>query len=241
MRTARQISAQAKALRKAKETKESISKVKSADIAISITKSKETAETPKTIKVVKAIDLAKGFYVDEKKSYLIVNANGYTKEQLATELPEQDEEYFERNIKIPLNYGMGVEVVHDGKHYIFKRGGNWNKPVVTLDITTWQGISCGAIHYYGKLNIKLPEMTQVDAPSTLSSNFFIPMYENHTIELTQVLEQWEIDKFKDNYKYNDAGDRHRGFYAPEGVIRRAKEVFEQVFEDGWKLEIEDHY
>jgi hypothetical protein len=239
MRTARQISAQARALRNAKETKKSISKVKSADIAISVTKSKETAETPKTIKVVRAVDLAKGFYVDEKKSYLIVNANGYTKEQLSTELPKDDNEYSERNIKIPLDYGMGVEVVHDGEHYVFKRGGNWNKPTVTLDIMTWCGMSCGAIHYYGKLHIKLPEMTQVDAPRTLSSNFFIPMYDNDTIELTQVLEQWEIEKYPSNYEYNEAGDRHRGFYAPEGVIRRAKEVFEQVFEKGWELIIED--
>ena len=90
---------------------------------------------------------------DREKSYLITNANGYTKEQLSKKLPDRDIDYIEQNIKIPLDYGMGVEVLHDNKHYAFQRNGNWGKAVVTLDITTWQGMSCGAIHYYGKLHI----------------------------------------------------------------------------------------
>lgn len=243
MRTARQISALKKA--KANGTvHHEIPKVLKADIAISIKKTKETAETPTTIKVTKAKftpDDAEGFYVDKNNSYKIINANGYTKEQLSTELPEQDVDYIEQGIKIPVNYGMGIEVIHDGKHYIFKRGGNWGKAVVTLDITTWRGISCGALHYYGKLEIRMPEMTQIDAPSTLSSNFFIPMFENHTIELTQVLEQWEIDKYPENYQYNHAGDIHRGFYSPDGLRRRGKEVFEQIFGEGWEFKVDEHY
>jgi hypothetical protein len=233
MRTARQISAQAKALKKAKgEIHHEIPKVLKKDF------------TPKDahVRIVPAkLTPVEGFYVDERKSYKIINANGYTKEQLSTELPEHDNEYIEQGIKIPLNYGMGVEVIHEDKQYIFQRNGNWGKAVVTVDITTWRGMSCGALHYYGKLQIKLPEMTQVETKSTLSSNFFIPMYENHTIELSQVLEQWEIDKYPENYQYNHAGDRHRGFYSPEGIKRRAREVFDQVFEKGWKLKFEEHY
>ena len=134
---------------------------------------------------------------------------------------------------------MGVEVIHEDKQYIFQRNGNWGKAVVTLDITSWRGIGVGALHYYGKLEIKLPEMTQVERKSTLSSNFFIPMYDNHTIELTQELEQWEIDKYPENYKYNSAGDRHRGFYTKKQVTEYAKLVFDQIFEDGWIFRIDD--
>jgi hypothetical protein len=182
---------------------------------------------------------ADGFYVDARKSYMIINPNGYTREQLSTELPKVDIDYINQDIKIPLNYGMGVEVLHKGEHYIFQRNGNCGKAVVTLDITTWQGISCGAMHYYGNLEIKLPEMTQVNTKSSLSSNFFIPMYNNYTIELTQELEQWEIDKYPENYRYNDAGDRHKGFYTKKHVIEYAKLVFDQIFEDGWIFRIDN--
>ena len=232
MRTARQISAQAKALRKANgfiptPMSDELEKKQSIDRR-SIVRTK----TPKV-----TVLNADGFYVDERKSYKIINANGYTKEQLSTELPKEDSDYIEKGIKIPLNYGMDVEVIHDDKHYIFQRNGNWGKAVVTVDITTWRGMSFGALHYYGKLHIKLPEMTQVKTKSTLSSNFFIPMYNNDCIELTQVLEQWEIEKYPENYEYNHAGDRHRGFYSPEGIKRRAQEVFDQVFEKGWELQL----
>jgi hypothetical protein len=236
MRTARQISAQAKALRAKLNgfipttISDELNKKQSID--------RRTFDRTKKPKI--TIVDAEGFYVDKKNSYKIINANGYTVEQLSTELPEKDYYYVEQGIKIPLNYGMGVEVIYDGKHYIFQRNGNWGKAVVTVDVTTWRGLSFGAMHYYGKLQIKLPEMTQVNEERTLSSNFFIPMYENHNIELTQVLEQWEIDKYPETYRYNHAGDRHRGFYTKKQVIDHAKLMFEQIFEKGWEFKIEEN-
>ena len=259
MRTARQISAQLKKAKRIEETSGKIvdtlkkigvtdlSKYAGSDIIVGITTTTEEEMKKKgiltKIKVVKAKYTpadADGFFVDERKSYKIINANGYTVEQLSTELPEKDYEYIEKGIKIPIDYGMGVEVIYEGRHYIFQRNGNWGKATVTLNITTWRGISSGAMHYYGKLDIRLPEMSEVGTQRTLSSNFFIPMYNNDTIELTQVLEQWEIDKYPENYKdYNHAGDRHRGFYTKKQLIDYAKKMFDEIFGEGWIFKIDD--
>ena len=257
MRTARQISAQLKKAKRIEETSGKIvdtlkkigvtdlSKYAGSDIIVGITTTTEEEMKkkgiPTKITLVKAKYTpaeADGFYVDERKSYKIINANGYTVEQLSTELPEKDYEYIEKGIKIPVDYGMGVEVIHEGKHFIFQRNGSWGKPTVTLNIQTWRGMSIGAMHYYGKLEIRLPEMTDVSSKHTLSSNFFIPMYENYCIELTQELEQWEIDKYPENYKYNDAGDRHRGFYTEKQLVDHGRKIFTEIFGEGWIFKVE---
>lgn len=186
-----------------------------------------------------------GFFKDNPEDrYYVINANGYTKEQLSTELPKEDIDYIEQGIKIPVNFGLGVEVLHKGDRLLYKRGGNsWRaKPTVTLEISTWRGVSVGALHYYGKLNICLPEACYVGNPEkeNYTTSTYIPMYQEHDIELTQELEQWEIDKYPDNYRdYYRAGQRHRGFYTKKQVREYAELVFEQIFEKGWLYRVDD--
>jgi hypothetical protein len=186
-----------------------------------------------------------GFFKEDKEDgYYIINANGYTEEQLSTELPREDIDYIEAGIKIPLNFGVGVELIHKGERLIYARGGqSWRaKPTVTLEIYTWRGISCGALHYYGKLNICFPEATYNGnkEKENYTTSTYIPMYKRHEIELTQVLEEWEIKKYPKNYRNNEAGQRHRGFYTKKQVTEYAELVFEQIFAEGWIFRIDDH-
>lgn len=226
MRTARQISAQAKKLRNAKEVEPTKLITPNARIVEKL--SQPIIIEPK---------FPDGSIISR---YNITNPNGYTEEQLNTPLPREDYEFIEKGIVIPVNYGMGIEVEYNGEKYIFKRGGSgWrSKPTVSLEISTWRGVSFGAMHYYGKLNLRLPEMTEVGRDGWTCSTY-IPMFGNDDIKLTQVLEQWEIDKYPDNYEYNRAGERHDGFYTMKQLKDYAEEVFQKIFEKGWNFRIEE--
>jgi len=167
----------------------------------------------------------------------ILDDNGWNVKDV---LPDRDWEAEEVDMKIPANFGCGVKARYEGETYTFKHE---EKPVVTLKITSWTGMSIGAIHYYGKLEIGMPDMVSDETSHSLSGTpkWSIPMFSNNEIELTQILEQWEIDRYPENYKGWRAGDRHRGFYTQDGVERRAKEVFEKIFGEGWKLKIDKRF
>lgn len=170
----------------------------------------------------------------------IIDDNGWN---LYDELPKKDWEAEEVDMKITSDFGMGVKTRYEGETYTYKRNPR-KKPTVTLVITSWRGISSGAIHYYGKLEIDMPEMESDNNPGWtigVHGHGAIPMFSNSVIELTQILEQWEIDKYPDRFEYARAGYHVPGFYSPEGVIRRANEVFEKIFGEGWKLKIERRY
>ena len=170
----------------------------------------------------------------------IIDDNGWN---LYDKIPDFDWEAEEVDMKITPDFGMGVKTIYYGEKFTFKRNPRI-KPTITLVITTWKGHGGNAIHFYGKFEIDLPEMEKDDKPGyTVGVHGFgaIPLFSNTTMGLTQVLEQWEIDKYPDNYEYQRAGQRHRGFYTSDGVIRRATEVFEKIFGEGWTLKIEKRF
>ena len=154
-------------------------------------------------------------------------------------IPETDWETENANIKISPDFGCGIKTMYENNSYTFKHSPR-RKPIVTLEIKTWRGMSSDAIHYYGSLYISLPNMERDNMPGYTVGIYGrdgIPMFSNDKIELTNVLEQWEIDKYPDSYKYYKVGQRYNGFYSAAGVERRAKEVFEKIFCDGWELKI----
>ena len=263
MRTARQISAQ---LKKAKKQTKAVvpCTVKPIPVTKLIAPNQRIADklAIDTTQVIKPVDdtiCTNGLYVGEQRyafyipgffkdniedGYYIINANGHTKEQLETELPREDIDYIEQGIVIPVNFGVGIELLHKGERLIYRRGGSTyrSKPTVTLEITSWRGISCGALHYYGKLKIGFPEAVYISnkEKQNYTTSTYIPMFKRNDIELTQELEQWEIDKYPENYKnYYHAGQRHRGFYTKKQVMEYAELVFEQIFEKGWEYRVDD--
>ncbi len=171
----------------------------------------------------------------EKESLKIIDNNGW-------DLDKKIEAYdydIEEDFVIPADMGVGVKVIKDGIAYTSKHRG---VPTVTLDITTWRGTAAiGAIHYYGDLKIGLPEFVQDDKKRYTCTMWDIPLFNNTKINLTHVLEQWEIDRYPDNYEGQRPGYNVRGFYQPEGAKRAAKAFFEKHFGPGWKLKIEEHY
>jgi len=165
----------------------------------------------------------------------IIDDNGW---DLNKEIPGYDY-HIEEDYQFPRNLGLGVRITKNGEFYTSRREGS---PTVILDITTWRGTGAvGAIHYYGTLKIKLPDFTRDDRHTYGTSTWEIPLFKNESINLTHILEEWEIKRYPDNYADNRPGQHIRGFYTPDGAKRAAQEFFDKHFGQDWELVIEENY
>jgi len=160
--------------------------------------------------------------------FKILNNNGWDLEKV---IPEYDYQCIGHTIS--LNYGEGIKLLYSGEAYttrFYK-----NRHIVKCNINTWRGTSPDAIHYYGNLEIGYPDLMKDSNHNYSVGNHSIPMFSTYKIQLTNVLEQWEIDKYPSHYEYYKAGDHHRGFYSQKLVKDKANEVFNKIFEKGWIL------
>jgi hypothetical protein len=175
---------------------------------------------------------AKAKKIDE---WVILDDKGW---DLNKEIPDYDY-HFEEDYRFPVDLGLGVRITKKGEYYTSRREGN---PTVILDITSWKGTGAiGAIHYYGTLKIKLPDFTRDDRHTYGTSTWEIPLFKNESINLTHVLEEWEIKRYPDNYQDNRPGQHIRGFYTPEGAKRAAEVFFCEHFDPGWDFKVEENY
>jgi hypothetical protein len=144
--------------------------------------------------------------------------------------------------RIPINIGCGVKVREgDDVFYTNDKPGKYDGGKVRLEIRTWRGISPGAIHYYGKLKFRIADVHPEGSPNT-SISCRVPLFSRSgEIQLTRILEQWEIEKFPDTYKDWDVGRDYAGFYTPADVEERGRQVFDDLFSSDWKLEIEKNF
>ena len=53
------------------------------------------------------------------------------------------------------------------------------------------------------------------------------------------LEEWEFRDYPTSYKGWRVGDYYSGFYTEEAVIAAAQKFFDNYFEKGWKLIIDN--
>lgn len=147
------------------------------------------------------------------------------------------------SVPFPADLGCGVQKTYNGKAWIATReyGGRDKKyfKTVTLEISTFRGISIGAQHYYGNLHAPSPEFTCPTEKYTHgSSGSGTPEYlKSIKVELTRVLTQKEIDDDPQRWEYYYAGSNTDCFDTVEEVIAHSKEVFKRLFPKGWKFVI----
>ncbi len=165
----------------------------------------------------------------------IIKTNGW---DLEKEIPQYDYQCIENKLMIPYNYGRGIKMIYNNEIFTARSD---SKPTVVLDITSWRGISMGALHYYGDLKIGYPKLIMDSRKTCSISSWNIPMFKRDKIHLTTILEQWEIDAHPENYDYLKAGAHYVGFHSVNLVISRAKEVINVIFDSKWKLKIEHNY
>ncbi len=115
---------------------------------------------------------------------------------------------------------------------------------VKLEITSFRGISWGAIHYYGKLIADGIDFQLIDNPSITTSNWdakkINPLYQwRYSFDLRRPATQEEIDHDPDRWHYYNPGDFTTSFDTKEEIIALAKECFKMRFSGEWELWVDD--
>ena len=130
--------------------------------------------------------------------------------------------------KFPLEVFLRHETyeikVHNKKYFISI---SEPKDSLRLEITTWRGVSIGAVHYYGTLG--LPRLNFVDFKTRYycSGSNFPRVFEK--IELYRELTEEEIGLNEDKYIGYNPGDMIPGFNTKEEVITKARNVVRRHF------------
>ena len=118
------------------------------------------------------------------------------------------------------------------------------KPQVKLDISSFRGISIGAIHYYGKL--KADGIKFVDGEGNGHFGYLGESVRNwpkekqdlydssYHIEIVRPVTQEEIDKDPMRWDGYCAGWETNGFESIEEIKKIAQKVFKARFPEGWE-------
>lgn len=115
---------------------------------------------------------------------------------------------------------------------------------VKLEITSFRGVSWGAMHYYGKLIADGIDFQYLDNPKTTTSNWeakkINPFYQwRYEFDLCRPATQEEINHAPERWHGYDPGDFTSSFDTKEEIIALAKECFKMRFKGEWELWVED--
>jgi len=158
--------------------------------------------------------------------------------------------------KIKPDFDVGKTFTNDRGSFTTVR--NKGQREVSFDWSSYVGISMGAMHYYGKLRFygnafHIDSLVDGDKKGWMEvgkiGNFCGAFQKPEEldglqIELTRPLTQEEIDKYpsrwKGRYGIHTAGQPTSCFDTLDDVIKRCKEVYEQIFVKGVHSGIEWH-
>lgn len=138
--------------------------------------------------------------------------------------------------KIPKSYGIDINFTDKGIEYNTVYDGTYPRKVM-LDITTWKGMTPGALHYYGELKVSSIKCQNL---ATGKLEYIKPAgpkaAKGLKITLTRPLRK--SDLLIDNgerFKGAKIGERIHNFDSKKEVEAAAIEFFNQYFLDGWNL------
>lgn len=147
--------------------------------------------------------------------------------------------------RIPKNFLVGthIRVDHYGTNGLIIVRYN---PYVELMITSWTGISMGAVHYYGRLKIHGIDIGDEENPTTTHGGFLgakdeeLPLAfrvaQGLEFTITRPIEQRDLEH-DDRFESYHLGEPTRGFWKEEDAIEKGKKIAAKYFTD-WKLEID---
>jgi hypothetical protein len=136
----------------------------------------------------------------------------------------------------------GVKVVIDGVEYFANLC--WirksRKRTVTLNITSYRGISSDAIHYYGKL-----EFDGIDAEfkkddgiwNTFPSDEFPICWQDWKIEVLREINEEDKTTYKTRFEGYRIGEPTNRFNTREDVVNKAKQLFYKRFRGDWEFQV----
>lgn len=115
---------------------------------------------------------------------------------------------------------------------------------VKLEISSFRGISWGAVHYYGKLIADGIDFQLIDEPDTTVGNWeaskLNPFYQwRYEFELRRPTTQEEVNNDPDRWYCYAPGDFTSSFDTKEEIISLAIECFKLRFAGEWELWVDD--
>lgn len=158
------------------------------------------------------------------------------------------ESYHHPNFPLVIDDKAGLDFKDEKTRAILNGTGLFEKKSKTrgvkLEITSFRGISLGAMHYYGNLIADGIDFLCLDKANTTTSNWEIqkinPLYRwRYEFELKRPVTQQEIEQDSDRWNHYAPGDFTTSFDTKEEIIALAKQCFRMRFAGAWELWVDD--
>ena len=145
---------------------------------------------------------------------------------------------------IPQNIGEGFQFNLHGKVYTTR--GSYTKDKkrqAEIEICTFQGFCCDAIHYYAKLYIYVDNVCGDSVVSGYLEGIEIPNeYQTIKGEFVRPLTQNEIDEYPNRWDISyHVGDLVNAFESLEEIENLIKKLKKKFSSKEWKVEIRRNY
>jgi hypothetical protein len=157
-------------------------------------------------------------------------------------------EYGSANVPdvIPIDFGVGIKF-KDDKGVEYTTAPRSDHQYINCRITSFRGMSPGAIHYYGKIRISDPSLIYIEDGKQRKCSiggYFDRHKPNEAkgieIDVVRKLTQKEIDEEPQRWERYDAGDETNCWENEEELIDVIKKIIKHRFK-GWKYRIEDSW
>lgn len=136
---------------------------------------------------------------------------------------------------LPNNHGIGLTYVKDEEEHITVYEGD-NPRRVLLDITTWKGVTQGALHYYGELRIPSLKAETPSGNRIYLDNNAPKESRGLKIQLTRPIRKRDllIDR-GERFKGAKLGEKIKNFDTKREVEAAAVKIFKKHFTGNWHL------
>ena len=138
--------------------------------------------------------------------------------------------------KIPKTYGIGIKFSDRNDEFVSVYEEEYPRKVI-LDITTWKGITPGALHHYGVLKVGSVKCQNIRTGNISYPQKLAPKpTKGLTVHLTRPLTKRDLLlENGERFKGAKIGERIKNFDSIREVEEAAIKFFNEFFLDGWNL------
>lgn len=133
------------------------------------------------------------------------------------------------------DFGIGLKYLKEQEEHVTVYEGNMPRRVM-LDITTWRGITEGALHYYGELRIPSLKATNTSGKKVYLDQNAPNEAKGLKIQLTRPIRKRDllIDR-GERFKGAKIGEKIKNFDTKREVEAAAVKIFKKHFAGNWHL------
>lgn len=176
-------------------------------------------------------------YTNDEESLKWVNDNGG--------IPDSDYDFKK---KFPIDFAVGLRNEKDGITTV-RNTGKYADNIIVFKISSWVGISAGARHIYGNLEVPGVSQKRDDGSGMSTYGRGTPdIMDSFNITITKKLDQETLDYDANHFdpQFNESsgyylGDDIRQWeqHEEDKLKAKAQKVFDMWFGDDWVLKFED--